>query len=169
MALSRRGSRTNVSPEKYDMWAGLAAARCGFVVPSMPESLDAEERMWVFLFQAEDGIRDADVTGVQTCALPIWPRTSALQNWTIFPDGFLFVVPRGARSRGARRDSRQGQERRGRCDAGSGRGIRVLSPPWPHGVAPTLRRHGRWRRARHGPWARAGSAASCANRAPATH
>src|SRR3989442_3232442 len=25
----------------------------------------------VFLFQAEDGIRDADVTGVQTCALPI--------------------------------------------------------------------------------------------------
>src|SRR5215813_13960564 len=26
----------------------------------------------VFFFQAEDGIRDADVTGVQTCALPIW-------------------------------------------------------------------------------------------------
>src|SRR3984885_12950485 len=25
----------------------------------------------VSLFQAEDGIRDADVTGVQTCALPI--------------------------------------------------------------------------------------------------
>ena len=23
-------------------------------------------------FQAEDGIRDYDVTGVQTCALPIW-------------------------------------------------------------------------------------------------
>src|SRR4249920_4007164 len=28
-----------------------------------------------FFFQAEDGIRDADVTGVQTCALPIcWRR-----------------------------------------------------------------------------------------------
>ena len=26
----------------------------------------------VFFFQAEDGIRDYDVTGVQTCALPIW-------------------------------------------------------------------------------------------------
>ena len=26
---------------------------------------------WVFFFQAEDGIRDYDVTGVQTCALPI--------------------------------------------------------------------------------------------------
>src|SRR5437773_8492229 len=25
----------------------------------------------VFFFQAEDGIRDRDVTGVQTCALPI--------------------------------------------------------------------------------------------------
>ena len=26
----------------------------------------------IFFFQAEDGIRDYDVTGVQTCALPIW-------------------------------------------------------------------------------------------------
>src|SRR5947209_13653326 len=25
-----------------------------------------------FFFQAEDGIRDIGVTGVQTCALPIW-------------------------------------------------------------------------------------------------
>src|SRR5690606_39639178 len=52
------------------------------------------------LFQAEDGIRDFHVTGVQTCALPIsrsastpgtlpglatipWP--SALSTWTAFP------------------------------------------------------------------------------------
>src|SRR5499427_351286 len=27
-----------------------------------------------FFFQAEDGIRDHCVTGVQTCALPIWDR-----------------------------------------------------------------------------------------------
>src|SRR5690625_7195353 len=27
-----------------------------------------------FFFQAEDGIRDGHVTGVQTCALPIWAR-----------------------------------------------------------------------------------------------
>src|SRR5437762_11857598 len=26
---------------------------------------------WFFFFQAEDGIRDTSVTGVQTCALPI--------------------------------------------------------------------------------------------------
>src|SRR2546426_2190889 len=33
-----------------------------------------------FFFQAEDGIRDYKVTGVQTCALPIsiaWPNASA--------------------------------------------------------------------------------------------
>src|SRR5690625_7085615 len=28
-----------------------------------------------FFFQAEDGIRDGHVTGVQTCALPIWEVT----------------------------------------------------------------------------------------------
>src|SRR2546426_9172817 len=28
--------------------------------------------MLFFFFQAEDGIRDYKVTGVQTCALPIW-------------------------------------------------------------------------------------------------
>src|SRR5574339_630054 len=34
---------------------------------------------FVFFFQAEDGIRDRLVTGVQTCALPIWePRVSCL-------------------------------------------------------------------------------------------
>src|SRR5699024_11069013 len=29
-------------------------------------------RWWFFFFQAEDGIRDRNVTGVQTCALPIF-------------------------------------------------------------------------------------------------
>ena len=28
--------------------------------------------VFFFFFQAEDGIRDKLVTGVQTCALPIW-------------------------------------------------------------------------------------------------
>src|SRR5690554_7565936 len=31
-----------------------------------------------FFFQAEDGIRDADVTGVQTCALPIFSGAERL-------------------------------------------------------------------------------------------
>src|SRR3712207_8373919 len=30
----------------------------------------------VFFFQAEDGIRDIGVTGVQTCALPIYRRAN---------------------------------------------------------------------------------------------
>src|SRR5256885_3508214 len=30
--------------------------------------------IWFFFFQAEDGIRDYKVTGVQTCALPICRR-----------------------------------------------------------------------------------------------
>src|SRR3712207_7095900 len=33
---------------------------------------------FVFFFQAEDGIRDIGVTGVQTCALPIYPVRVAL-------------------------------------------------------------------------------------------
>src|SRR5437667_769236 len=33
-----------------------------------------------FFFQAEDGIRDRDVTGVQTCALPISRPQAALDH-----------------------------------------------------------------------------------------
>src|SRR5260370_38721521 len=33
-----------------------------------------------FFFQAEDGIRDSSVTGVQTCALPIWGNALAAQK-----------------------------------------------------------------------------------------
>src|SRR5690625_7791240 len=39
---------------------------------------DAESLEYiVFFFQAEDGIRDGHVTGVQTCALPIWSAAAA--------------------------------------------------------------------------------------------
>src|ERR1017187_8816169 len=37
------------------------------------EGLDLREFFLLF-FQAEDGIRDTSVTGVQTCALPIYRR-----------------------------------------------------------------------------------------------
>src|SRR3989442_5159074 len=40
----------------------------------------------LFFFQAEDGIRDADVTGVQTCALPIYDGGPFFS-----PDGKLIV------------------------------------------------------------------------------
>src|SRR3712207_9033018 len=34
-----------------------------------------------FFFQAEDGIRDIGVTGVQTCALPIWDHDRKRSGW----------------------------------------------------------------------------------------
>ena len=37
--------------------------------------------MICFFFQAEDGIRDYDVTGVQTCALPIYSRSTGLSRY----------------------------------------------------------------------------------------
>src|SRR5690606_41043301 len=48
---------------------------------------------WCFFFQAEDGIRDFHVTGVQTCALPICrPATCATSA----------RPPRAERARGSR-------------------------------------------------------------------
>src|SRR3954451_25498417 len=44
--------------------------------------IDARLRVRLF-FQAEDGIRDADVTGVQTCALPIWRARSPAPGSTV--------------------------------------------------------------------------------------
>src|SRR5436189_2762017 len=38
--------------------------------------LSLAESSFIFFFQAEDGIRDTSVTGVQTCALPICFLTS---------------------------------------------------------------------------------------------
>src|SRR5256884_4230735 len=37
--------------------------------------------MFFFFFQAEDGIRDVAVTGVQTCALPISHGSRTLNSW----------------------------------------------------------------------------------------
>ena len=40
-------------------------------------------RCCFFFFQAEDGIRDYDVTGVQTCALPIWTKSGGMIALTV--------------------------------------------------------------------------------------
>src|SRR5260370_7874080 len=44
----------------------------------------------VFFFQAEDGIRDSSVTGVQTCALPIY---TPLDYWPIMRRAFSVIRP----------------------------------------------------------------------------
>src|SRR5699024_12133386 len=50
-----------------------------------------------FFFQAEDGIRDRNVTGVQTCALPILGEYSALVSVGVlkFEDAVQIVHKRG--------------------------------------------------------------------------
>src|SRR5271167_5276619 len=56
----------------------------------------------VFFFQAEDGIRDRNVTGVQTCALPIsgcsescgapWGHSKGMLAWNDAGDGLVMQV-----------------------------------------------------------------------------
>src|SRR5260370_31874430 len=47
-----------------------------------------------FFFQAEDGIRDSSVTGVQTCALPISNTTRPAAAPQLLPvDGALPALP----------------------------------------------------------------------------
>src|SRR5205085_4713141 len=71
-----------------------------------------------FFFQAEDGIRDLTVTGVQTCALPIFRSPIRMNGVTVsesdrqkYEDAFL----RRAKSRDARSEERRvGKECRSR-------------------------------------------------------
>src|SRR5204863_3484115 len=58
--------------------------------------LFALSSLFFFFFQAEDGIRDLYVTGVQTCALPIFRRARAgLQDPNRPLGSFLFLGPTG--------------------------------------------------------------------------
>src|SRR2546430_4894085 len=58
------------------------------------------ELMFFFFFQAEDGIRDLTVTGVQTCALPIYPiqavPDAAPEVQVVSPAGDRELVPDGS-------------------------------------------------------------------------
>src|SRR6267143_6677768 len=63
-----------------------------------------------FFFQAEDGIRDGTVTGVQTCALPISRPARSRDAALGYP---LLALDRGARGAGARFGrGRRGDDRR---------------------------------------------------------
>src|SRR2546430_4257381 len=44
-----------------------------------------------FFFQAEDGIRDLTVTGVQTCALPIWKGEAGFTLPEVLTAILLFI------------------------------------------------------------------------------
>src|SRR3712207_7674436 len=47
-----------------------------------------------FFFQAEDGIRDIGVTGVQTCALPI--SVPSAGGWSVIGSAYASACPRTA-------------------------------------------------------------------------
>src|SRR3712207_7550677 len=54
------------------------------------------DKYWFFFFQAEDGIRDIGVTGVQTCALPIFDEILVHVTPVLLGDGVrLFSRPGG--------------------------------------------------------------------------
>src|SRR5205807_4966438 len=72
--------------------------------------LYAHQEHPLFFFQAEDGIRDYKVTGVQTCALPIFSR--AVEPWPRAGCGGPSASARGAHSRSS---CLPGRGRGGRC------------------------------------------------------
>src|SRR5256885_4786062 len=78
-----------------------------------------------FFFQAEDGIRDYKVTGVQTCALPISPRVASLRD----------AVTDERETRRAQRDQLVGVDgevvRRPGAERGVGRAVFHVVPGHP--------------------------------------
>src|SRR6266481_9221954 len=68
-----------------------------------------------FFFQAEDGIRDGTVTGVQTCALPIWSSPSGQRLPGFLVGEGRFCLSRSVPARSEER--RVGKECRSRWSA----------------------------------------------------
>src|SRR2546430_8053707 len=68
----KKGVLLDMLPAKLSYTDRMKMARdVGFEVIQAPSTPDEHEAEEIFFFQAEDGIRDLTVTGVQTCALPI--------------------------------------------------------------------------------------------------
>src|SRR5256886_5647871 len=104
MAASERGSRTRMTctgTQRYT--SGVRSS--GFRTNSGGCGKDAlriswSSRVWLFFFfQAEDGIRDLTVTGVQTCALPISLVEQRVIRHAVFPDVAPHVRPTPMRQR----------------------------------------------------------------------
>src|SRR2546427_4011514 len=112
--------------------------------------------VFFFFFQAEDGIRDLTVTGVQTCALPIshLGRGRECLRPGLAPDGGAMAVQAalaGRRRGGRRAAARRGaaQDRRGHPGGRGGPRVQrvALAPPRgrppPPPRPPAGRRRGR--------------------------
>src|SRR2546429_9311619 len=95
-----------------------------------------------FFFQAEDGIRDVAVTGVQTCALPIWRRAREVE-----PHVRAVLTRRAGRlcgREGGVRPERAPQSGQAHPDPGALRGVRpdagASGRPAPRRAAALLKR-----------------------------
>src|SRR5205807_6832077 len=108
------------------------------------------KRIDLFFFQAEDGIRDYKVTGVQTCALPISDGSAAASCATIFlcPAGlavYAFGPPIIHWAHG--HTERRSEERRvgKECTPTRGSAPSPAAAPWATGataLTPTHRKSG---------------------------
>src|SRR5262249_59459229 len=75
-------------------------------------------------FEAEDGIRDWSVTGVQTCALPILPFQRRRPQPLLLPDGEVAVLEVG-RGQGGRLVAAEGAVERPQLPGDDPRGPAV--------------------------------------------
>src|SRR2546430_7665020 len=69
---------------------------------------------FIFFFQAEDGIRDLTVTGVQTCALPICLRQRRHESSSARPPAEGFSPPSHPVGERVRRNVRSEERRVGK-------------------------------------------------------
>src|SRR5690625_7880545 len=100
--------------------------------------------MYPFFFQAEDGIRDGHVTGVQTCALPIFGGRDGLQTRYT---GSQYHHP--GRSEGARSGHHHGHDSLiliSRVEHGTVTGQITLGAEYVHGLGAGDRQSGGWGR-----------------------
>src|SRR5690606_41201445 len=94
-----------------------------------------------FFFQAEDGIRDFHVTGVQTCALPISASAAITQNTGVSPPASAL----DSRSRWPRSEERRvGKECRYRRAPGDWikKGIEMVDDSFEGAVDHAVQLHG---------------------------
>src|SRR3989442_6669731 len=83
-----------ISSQQYDFAVALDARKSLGTVRKTVFILHVVTFHFFFFFQAEDGIRDADVTGVQTCALPISAPRAGLEPGLVLPNRLIGAIAR---------------------------------------------------------------------------
>src|SRR5256886_10988462 len=78
-----------------------------------------------FFFQAEDGIRDLTVTGVQTCALPIWAHSRAARSVTRLRRTAARAEPTGETAMTTRSKPRAARSVAARTKRASSSGLKI--------------------------------------------